>query len=173
MNKIQSHTDLRKQCLVNRKSEMVRRKQEHFVDQEKSTAGRNKLSSITRQALTWNPQGKSKRGHPGNRAIARIQKLPVQNDHFSKFGQSFSYLSHYKTKQFHQSWPTSASLQDWQTGLSLRPCRETRADEIWEAEMKKMGYTGKEMATIAQCRIQWRAINIIDGGCSRRVDGHK
>ena len=51
------------------------------------------------------------------RGLARIQKLPVENDNFSQFCQSSSYLSHYKTKQFHQSWPTSASLQDWQTGL--------------------------------------------------------
>ena len=49
--------------------------------------------------------------------LARIQKLTVQNDHFSKICQSSSYLSHYKTKQFHQSWPTFASLQDWETGL--------------------------------------------------------
>ena len=49
--------------------------------------------------------------------LCRIQKLAVQIDHFSQFCQSSSYLSHYKTKQFHQSWPTSASLQDWQTGL--------------------------------------------------------
>ena len=52
-----------------------------------------------------------------SRGLARIQKLPVQNYHFSQFCQSSSYLSHYKTKQFHQSWPTSASLQDRQTGL--------------------------------------------------------
>ncbi len=52
-----------------------------------------------------------------SRGLARIQKLPVQNDHFSQFCQSSSYLSHYKTKQFHQSWQTSASLQGWQTGL--------------------------------------------------------
>ena len=45
------------------------------------------------------------------RALARIQKLPVQNDHFSQFSQSTSYLSHYKAKQFHQSWPTSAICQ--------------------------------------------------------------
>ena len=55
--------------------------------------------------------------HASGRALARIQKLPVQNVHFSKCCQSSSYLSHYKTKQFHQSWPTSASLQDWETGL--------------------------------------------------------
>ena len=37
---------------------------------------------------------------PLYRALARIKKLPVlpvQNDHFSTFCQSFSYLSHYKT----------------------------------------------------------------------------
>ena len=58
---------------------------------------------------------------PFSRALARIQKLPVQNYHFSKFCQS-SYLSHYKTYNFCQSWPTSTSLQDWQTGLWLKPC---------------------------------------------------
>ena len=31
---------------------------------------------------------------PHCRALARIQKLPVQNDHFSKVWQSSSYLSH-------------------------------------------------------------------------------
>ena len=51
------------------------------------------------------------------KALAMIQKLPVQNERYSKFYQSSSYLSHYKTKPFHQSWPTSASLQDWETGL--------------------------------------------------------
>ena len=73
---------------------------------------REPTSSITRQALTWNPQGKRKRGRPRN---------------------------------------------TWRRDV--------------ESEARKMGYTWQEIATMAQCRIRWRAL--IDGPCSQRVDGHK
>ena len=40
-----------------------------------------------------------------------------------------------------------------------------------ESEVRKTGYTGQEIVTLAQRRIRWRAL--IDGPCSQRVDGHK
>ena len=94
--------------------EMVRQsKQQHSVDHDKSTASRNRNKKkkmtldwshcekpsirITRQVLTWNPQGKRKRGRPRN---------------------------------------------TWRRDM--------------ESEVKKMGYTWKEIVTMAQRRIQWR-----------------
>ena len=69
----------------NHTCDMVSQSQhQHFVDQDKSTASRNRNTikrrllrwightprqpqpSITRQALTWNPQGKRKRGRQTN-----------------------------------------------------------------------------------------------------------
>ena len=57
----------------------------------------------------------------GMQGLNQNSETAVQNEYFSQFCQSCSYLSHYKTKQFYQSWSTSASLQDWQTGIYLRP----------------------------------------------------
>ena len=73
---------------------------------------RKPTSSITRRALTWNPQGKRKRGRPRN---------------------------------------------TWRRDM--------------ESEVKKMGYTWREIDTMAQRRIWRRAL--VDGPCSQPVDGHK
>ena len=88
--RITKHTvnkiDVRKQMPPeNHECEMVRQsQQQHFVDQHKSTASRNRnkmkkwrwightmrkptsSSGTTRQALTRNPKGKRKRGRPRN-----------------------------------------------------------------------------------------------------------
>ena len=126
-------------------------------------------SSITRQALTSNPQGKRKRRRQGN-TWRRDMESPREEEKTTarKHLAARHGIPKGRGKDDGKETPGGETWNPQGKGKRRRQGNTWRRH--MESEMKKMGYTWQDIVTMAQRRIQWRAL--IDGPCSQRVDVH-